>query len=212
MHPDPSDPFLGQITLHEDEVFHPNQHTELHNCDGMPDLPHISIDSYSTGLLNYITFLPSPNANAFGTSDTLGNFAAPMQGAGQKRTFLLDDAQPEQNRASKHRKVLTGNKLPTAHTQPLVSHTFRVTHDQSGRATVTTASQGYGMSIAPIHRLSLQSTGVAGLSFTRPAMPQVILSASNDSGVSPDIPPHSNSVSKVDNLGPTMYSVAQMKD
>ena len=142
----------------------------------------------------------------------LGHLAAPMQGAGQKQTFLLDDAQPEQNRASKHQKVLTGNKLPSAHTQPLVCHTFQVMHDQSGMVTVTTASQGYGMSVAPIHQPSLQSTGVAGLSFTRPAMPQVISSASNHSSVSPDIPPHSDSVSKADNLGPTMYSAAQMKD
>ena len=69
MHPNPSDPFLGQITLPEDKGFHPNQHAELHNCNGLPDLPCISIDSYSTGLSNYITFLPSPNANAFGTSN-----------------------------------------------------------------------------------------------------------------------------------------------
>ena len=135
-----------------------------------------------------------------------------MQGAGQKWTFLLDDAQQEQNGASKHWKVLTGNKLPTAHTQPLVSHMFQVMCDQSGRATVNTASQEYGMSVAPIHQPSLQSTGVAGLSFTRPAMPQVILSASNHSSVSPNIPPHSGSVSKADNLGPTTYIVAQMKD
>jgi len=68
------------------------------------------------------------------------------------------------------------------------------------------------MSVAPIHQPSLQSAGVAGLSFTRPAMPQVFSSASNDSSVSPDIPPHPDSVSKADNLGPTMYSAAQMKD